>query len=122
MFGQLKNYRDPACFERWPLLAYATGAGVEVFRVMAVIEARVLNQGEEGFRYYYFFDAATSGEWEEWYRNIRQMALYDTGVTGHWGDRYLTLSTCDSSRPGGRLALVARREEWIPAEKLLGDG
>ena len=122
MFGQLKNYRDPACFERWPLLAYATGAGVEVFRVMAVIEARVLNQGEEGFRYYYFFDAATSGEWEEWYKNIRQMALYDTGVTGHWGDRYLTLSTCDSSRPGGRLALVARREEWIPAEKLLGDG
>ena len=122
MFGQLKNYRDPACFERWPTLAYATGEGVELCRVLAVFEARVLNQGEEGFRYYYFFDAPTREEWEEWYWNIRELALYDTGVTGTWEDRYFTLSTCDSSRPGGRFALVAKREEYIPAPAPGKDG
>ena len=37
------------------------------------------------------------------------MSLYDTGVTASYGDRLLTLSTCDYYVDDGRFVVVAKR-------------
>ena len=39
---------------------------------------------------------------------MEEAALYDTGVTAAYGDRLLTLVTCDYYTSNGRFVLVAR--------------
>ena len=39
----------------------------------------------------------------------KELALYDTGVTAEYGDRLITLSTCEYSAPNGRLVVVAKK-------------
>lgn len=41
--------------------------------------------------------------------NIRQLQLYDTGETAVFGDRLITLSTCEYSQEDGRLAVIAKK-------------
>ena len=41
-------------------------------------------------------------------QSARRLALYDTGVTAEYGDKLLTLSTCEYSRTNGRLVVVAK--------------
>ena len=40
---------------------------------------------------------------------MSQMSLYDTGVEAKYGDKLLTLSTCDSSQNNGRFVVVAKK-------------
>ena len=42
-------------------------------------------------------------------RAMADMALYDTGVTAEYGDRLLTLSTCDYLEDDSRFVVVARK-------------
>ena len=37
------------------------------------------------------------------------LSLYDTGVTANYGDKLLTLSTCDYQENEGRFVVVAKR-------------
>ena len=54
----------------------------------------------------------TKGEdYERYMQEMAAMSLYDTGVTAKYGDRLLTLSTCDSSEENGRFVVVAKRVE-----------
>ena len=39
----------------------------------------------------------------------RELAFYDTGVTAEYGDKLLTLSTCEYSNTNGRLVVVAKK-------------
>lgn len=36
------------------------------------------------------------------------MTTYDTGVTAEYGDKLITLSTCEYSRTNGRMVVVAK--------------
>lgn len=38
-------------------------------------------------------------------------ALYDTGISAQYGDKLLTLSTCDNLTDNGRLLVIAKRIE-----------
>ena len=38
--------------------------------------------------------------------------MYDTGVTAEYGDKLITLSTCEYSAQNGRLVVVAKRVNW----------
>lgn len=37
------------------------------------------------------------------------LSLYDTGVTASYGDKLLTLSTCDYQEKEGRFVVVAKK-------------
>ena len=36
-------------------------------------------------------------------------SLYDTGLSAQYGDKLVTLSTCEYSQENGRLVIVAKR-------------
>ncbi len=42
-------------------------------------------------------------------KECKALALYDTGVTAVYGDKLISLSTCEYSSPNGRLVVVAKR-------------
>ena len=46
---------------------------------------------------------------DEYVAKCKEKALYDTGVSAEYGDKLITLSTCEYSNTNGRLVLVAKR-------------
>ena len=61
------------------------------------------------FKYYQFFNADTEEEFDDFYSNIKQMSMYDTGVDAEYGDEFITLSVCAYHVDNGRLVVVGKR-------------
>lgn len=80
---------------------YIDIAIVAVFKTVAY--------SSEGFRYYDFVDAENEEEFNSYVGKCKELALYDTGVTAEYGDRLITLSTCEYSAQNGRLVVVAKK-------------
>lgn len=62
------------------------------------------------FRYYYYTDLADRNDFDYFVKNVKERALYDTGVEPEWGDDLLTLSTCSYQVKNGRFVVVAVRK------------
>ena len=40
---------------------------------------------------------------------VKERSFYDTGITADYGEKLLTLSTCEYSQENGRLVVVAKK-------------
>lgn len=76
--------------------------GVDIYR-----EEKDEDNGR--FRYYYYTNLSDRNDYEYYIRNVKERALYDTGVDAEWGDELLTLSTCSYHVKNGRFIVVAVR-------------
>jgi len=83
------------------LEAYHTYEIISVFLTTASVG--------KGFRYHVFENAQTPEEFDSFVNTCKELALYDTGVTAQYGDKLITLSTCDYTMTNGRLVVVAKR-------------
>ena len=54
-------------------------------------------------------NADTADEFNAYITKCKELALYDTGVTAEYGDKLITLSTCEYSRNNGRMVVVAKK-------------
>ena len=109
MFGDLDKYSDESYYKEHPIIQFDTIYEKGIYAIMYVFRSKVYNEDEIVFKYYQFIEANSA---EEFYSNMNEMSgmsLYDTGVTAAYGDRLLTLSTCDSSEPDGRFVVVAKK-------------
>ncbi|MBO4902061.1 MAG: class B sortase [Lachnospiraceae bacterium] len=62
------------------------------------------------FRYYYYTNLSDKDDFDYYLNNIKERALYDTGVEAEWGDEFVTLSTCSYHVKNGRFILVGVRK------------
>lgn len=60
-------------------------------------------------RYYDFVNAEDENAFNAYISKCKELALYDTGVTAEYGDRLITLSTCEYSAQNGRLVVVGKK-------------
>lgn len=71
---------------------------------------------EQGFKYYHFVSAESEAAFDEYIARCKELALYDTGVTAGYGDKLITLSTCEYSQQNGRMVVVAKKIVSPPLE------
>ena len=62
-----------------------------------------------GFPYHQFSDAANEEEFNKFISTVKSLAFYDTGITPQYGDKLLTLSTCEYTLDNGRFVVCAVR-------------
>ena len=55
-----------------------------------------------------FENAADQAEFDEFVSTCTRKSLYNTGVDAQYGDKLITLSTCEYSQTNGRLVVVAK--------------
>ena len=77
--------------------------------IIAAFKTVVYTDSPESFKYYKFVNADTADEFNAYIAKCKELALYDTGVTAEYGDKLITLSTCEYSRNNGRLVVVAKK-------------
>lgn len=108
MFGQLKKYMEEKFFLQHPSIIFSTLYEKREYEIIAVFLSQVYDENEEAFKYYEFYQADNEQEFYYFYDNIKQLSLYDTGITAEYGDRFITLSTCAYHVKDGRLVVVAK--------------
>lgn len=59
--------------------------------------------------YYHFVNAESEAAFDEYIAKCKELSLYDTGVSAAYGDKLITLSTCEYSQTNGRMVVVAKK-------------
>lgn len=111
MFGHLPEYEDFSFYEEHKNIILYTKELQRNYEIIAVFRSQVYKKTDQVFKYYKFFQADTQEEFDDFYQNIKDMSLYDTGVSAEFGDHFLTLSTCVYHVERGRLVVVAKEAE-----------
>jgi sortase B len=111
MFGILSEYENKDYFEKHPIIEFDSRTERHSYEIIAVFKSEIFFENDDVFKYYQYTYIGSEEEFESYYNGVKDISLYDTGVTAEYGDHLITLSTCDYSVPDGRLALVAKRIE-----------
>ena len=109
MFGKLDLYSSKEYYEKHPIIQFDTIYEEGRYQIMYVFRSRIYNEDEIVFKYYQFFDASTPEEFDSHMNEMAKLSLYNTGVTATYGDKLITLSTCDRSEQDGRFVVVAKK-------------
>jgi len=120
MFGNLTKYEKEAYFKDHKQITLYTKDCQRNYEVIAAFRSQVYLKTDKVFKFYQFFQADTEAEFNDFYKNIKKLSLYDTGVTAEFGDNFITLSTCVYHVTNGRFVVVAKEVEsgdtYLPVE------
>lgn len=111
MFGTLTDYERESFYQAHKDIILYTEECQRNYEVIAVFRSQVFRKSDDVFKFYQFFQADTQEEFDDFYNNIKEMSLYDTGVTAEFGDHFITLSTCVYHVKYGRFVVVAKEVE-----------
>ncbi len=107
MFGALEDYKSQSFYEEHKAIQFDTLTEQGEYEIAAVF--KTVAYSSAGFRYYDFVDAENEEAFNAYIEKCKELALYDTGVSAKYGDRLITLSTCEYSAQNGRLVVVAKK-------------
>ena len=74
-----------------------------------MLKTDVYTENPEAFKYSRTTDAQSPEEFATYIEKCKELSLYETGVSAEYGDKLITLSTCEYSRTNGRLVVVAKK-------------
>ena len=109
MFSGLMKYTDKSFWESHKTISFDTLTEKCDYEIIAAFKTVVYTDSPESFKYYQFINADTGDEFNAYITKCKELALYDTGVTAEYGDKLITLSTCEYSRNNGRMVVVAKK-------------
>lgn len=107
MFNDLHRYADVEFYEDHRYISFNTLKERHTYEIAYIF--RISSTVGYPFQFQEFTDASDETEFEKFIENCQSYALYDTGVTPAYGDKLITLATCEYTRLNGRLVVVARR-------------
>ena len=106
MFSDLVRYQSRSFWETHRTIHIDTLTRRGEYEVLAVCRIPA-----DAFAFHTFVDAADAMDFADYVAACKELALYDTGVNAQYGDKLLTLSTCEYSQENGRLLVVAKRRD-----------
>ena len=106
MFSDLCKYESEDFYQEHKIVRFDTLADFGEYEIVAAFKTVAYSQG--GFKYYHFVNAEDEAAFDEFIAECKSLALYDTGVSAEYGDKLITLSTCEYSRTNGRMVIVAK--------------
>ena len=109
MFGDLDKYRKQDFEKQHSIIKFSSLYEEREYEIVSVFLSQVYRMDQDVFKYYKFFEADTKEEFDDYYKNVKKLQLYDTGVTAEFGDEFITLSVCAYHVENGRLVVTAKR-------------
>lgn len=108
MFAHLHKYKKKDFFQSHPIVYFDTLYERHTYQVLCIF--RTSATYGEGFPFHMYDDFADETEFKEFVKGVRDLAIYDSGISVQYGDKFICLSTCEEwPIPDGRLVLVAVR-------------
>ena len=109
MFADLAKYGSKDFWQAHKTVWFDTALGSSAYEIFAVIHTTVQADAADAFPFYRFVDAAAPEDFAAYVSACKAQALYDTGIPAQYGDKLLTLSTCDNITDNGRWLVIGKR-------------
>ena len=109
MFADLAKYGSKDFWQAHKTVWFDTALGSSAYEIFAVIHTTVQADADDVSLFYRFVDAASPEEFADYVSACQARALYDTGISAQYGDKLLTLSTCDNITDNGRWLVIGKR-------------
>lgn len=109
MFADLEKFKSEDFWKEHRTISFNTLTDKCEYEIVAVFKTVVYTDDPSAFKYYRFVKADTPEQFNEYISKCKELAIYDTGVTAEYGDKLITLSTCEYSYANGRLVVVAKK-------------
>lgn len=109
MFADLAKYRSKDFWQAHKTVWFDTELGSYAYEIFTVIHTTVQADTADAFAFYLFVDAAAPEDFADYVSACKARALYDTDISAEYGDKLLTLSTCDNITDNGRLLVIAKQ-------------
>ena len=111
MFHDLLNFSEEEYWKEHPTIQFDTLEKEGTYEILAAFYTQIYPEDRtDVFRYYQVIDLSDPDLFLWFLENIEGAALYETGVSAQYGDRFLTLSTCSYHVEEGRFVVVAREK------------
>ncbi len=107
MFADLLNYDNQGFWESHRCITFDTLMEHRTYEIFAVF--RTTATKGQGFAYHHFVNAGGPEAFGAYVEECKALSLYDTGITPEYGDKLITLSTCEYTQANGRFVVVAKR-------------
>lgn len=109
MFSGLMKFKDVNFWKAHRTITFDTLTEHHTYEIISVFKTVAYSDSSDSFKYYHFVNAETPDDFSAYISKCKDLSLYDTGVTAEYGDKLITLSTCEYSRNNGRLVVMAKR-------------
>ena len=111
MFEDLLNYSSEEYYKNHPIIRFTTANEDNEYEIFSAFRARVYYKSETNvFRYYNFINANSEEEYNEFIKNAKSSALYDTGINASYGEKLITLITCSYHVNDGRFVVIGKEK------------
>lgn len=107
MFADLTNYEDKAFYELHKTIIFDDLYGRGEYEIVSVFTTTVGAKDE--FRYHDYACITDGEKFSEYIDKVKSLSSYDTGVTAEYGDKLITLSTCEYHTSNERFVIVAKK-------------
>lgn len=111
MFGSLKDYKNIEFYEKHKYIEFNTLYEKSTYEIVSISKGIVYytEEPQDEYLYYYHTELDTVDEFDAYIKNAKDNAYFETGVTAKYGDKLITLSTCDYWTENARLYIVAKK-------------
>lgn len=106
MFNNLDYYMKKSFWQDHQTFTFDTIYERRTYQVFAVFKTS--GDAGVGYPFHTFVDAISEEHFNQFVADIKDMALYETGITAEYGDKLLCLCTCEYSKWNYRLVVVAK--------------
>lgn len=105
MFTHLHKYTKKSFWQNNQYITFDTLYEHHTYQVFAVFKTS--GTPGIGYPYHRFNDALDKEDFDEFISKVKELSFYNTGITPQYGDKLITLSTCEYTLTNGRLVVVA---------------
>lgn len=119
MFGALLQYESQDFYEKHSVIQFDTLTECRQYEIIAVFKASIEPGSKNEFQYYRFIDASNEEIYNKFIEAAKKASLYPIDKTAGYGEKLLTLSTCDNVSDEGRFVILAKYIEPERMEKPL---
>ncbi len=107
MFADLMEYKDQSFWQTHKYIYFDSLTQMHTYEIFAVFLTTA--SSGKGFAFHWFTDAQDSAAFDSYVSSCKALSLYNTGVDAAFGDKLITLSTCEYTQTNGRLVVVAKQ-------------
>ena len=108
MFGALQQYLDKDFYSKHRIITFDTLYKRNSYEIVSVGLSKITDENDTAFKYYVVLIANDKRDFDNYKKNIHKLEVYNTGTDIKYGDKLITLSTCNSVEKDGRLFIVAK--------------
>lgn len=107
MLGELENYKSEEYYKNHKIIKFYTRDTMIEYEIISVFKTTVYDN--VGFKYYQFYNMEKEREFNTFVNKCKELSFYEIKETAKFGNKLITLSTCEYSKQNGRLVVIAKQ-------------